>query len=124
MNFKPTDHEALNDEMIASLRALGEGDPDPNAFLKDLIATYMRTTPEIFSGLLASLDSGDLKQIIFFSHKLKGQSNNVGLSRLSALCEEIESSEGKLGPADEVKKYRAAVETQYAEACKILRELK
>jgi HPt (histidine-containing phosphotransfer) domain-containing protein len=123
MNYSTTTKPVLDPNMIESLRALGEGDPDPNAFLMDIVETYKRTTPEIFDSLLKNLKDGDIKKTVFFAHKLKGQSSNVGLALLAALCEEIEKSENEADFVSRFPGYKEQVELRYAEAREALKTI-
>jgi HPt (histidine-containing phosphotransfer) domain-containing protein len=120
---RPSDeHPMIHQETIDGLIALGEGDPDPKAFLREIIATYRATTPEIHASLLKSMDAKDIKQTIFLAHKLKGQSGNVGLGRLAALCEEIESSGESADFVSQFPEWRPLVDRNYADGLVALQQ--
>jgi HPt (histidine-containing phosphotransfer) domain-containing protein len=90
----------LDVETLSVLRGL-ERPGDSVSFLNDVIDTYVEEAPEILSSLLKAIRANKLSSIVHFSHQLKGQSGNIGVTKLSAICDVLEEnaeSTKALGP--------------------------
>jgi len=60
------------------------------AFIKDLILTYLDNTEQLFSDLRRSLAEGDSTVFTRTAHTLKSSSASLGAMALSQLCKELE----------------------------------
>ncbi|RYZ54954.1 MAG: Hpt domain-containing protein [Proteobacteria bacterium] len=79
----------LDEETLSVLRGL-ERPGDSVSFLNDVIDTYVAEAPEILSSLLKAIRANKLSSVVHFSHQLKGQSGNIGVTKLSAICDLLE----------------------------------
>lgn len=80
----------VDQDVISMLRDLSSDDDDGAAFLRDLIETYLEIAPGIVQDLKVALLNHDIKSIEHLAHRLKGCSRNLGLRRISHICESIE----------------------------------
>ena len=85
--------EVLDRSTLDHLRTvLGD---DSGQFAGRLIATFERQSVELMDGLDAAAHQGDVSQVNFFAHTLKGSSGSVGGRRLADLCAELEHWHGQ-----------------------------
>ncbi|MFI5255550.1 MAG: Hpt domain-containing protein [Candidatus Limnocylindrales bacterium] len=64
------------------------------AFLGELVETYVDDCPLLFTELRAALAAGDAPVARRAAHSLKSTSASMGALRLSALCRELEVAAG------------------------------
>jgi signal transduction histidine kinase/CheY-like chemotaxis protein/HPt (histidine-containing phosphotransfer) domain-containing protein len=76
---------SLESSAIESLREL-----DGDAFLGELIGTFLEDAPNILSTLRGSLDRGDGDELRRAAHTLKSNGATFGAGHFSALCRELE----------------------------------
>ena len=97
---------------LAELRSSVGGD---EAFVRDLVATFVAEEPGNLELVVAAAASGDAEAIVRPAHTLKSSSAAIGAARLSAVAREIEFAgrEGRVAelPALAEKAQRAWTET-------------
>ncbi|HEV7571020.1 MAG TPA: Hpt domain-containing protein [Thermoanaerobaculia bacterium] len=74
---------ALDEEAIASLRDLGDGD---DVFLLELLEQYVEQTDRLVIESAVAAGNGDLQSWVGTMHALAGSSRNVGALRLASVC--------------------------------------
>ncbi|MBI5685794.1 MAG: response regulator [Verrucomicrobia bacterium] len=87
---------AVDAETIARLRELAEG--DNQAFLKDLLGTYLTDTAKRLVVLQNNTADGNAREMMRAAHAIKGSSLNVGANQLAEYCQQVEeiTETGKL----------------------------
>ena len=78
----------LNKEHLDTLISIAEG--DPKGFIMDLLDTFKKNWSECIEGIKTACHEKDSDKLREFVHKVSGSSGNVGLLRLSTLCQNIE----------------------------------
>ena len=81
------------------------------AFLAELIVSYLSDSPPLFDEMARAAAGGDAAALRRAAHTLKSTSASLGALRLSAICREIENAaiRGELLPArvaDAAAEYR------------------
>lgn len=89
-------HPLIDAAVIANLRLLAEYGESEDEFIVELVSTYIELAASIVSEIAAAVRDCDAKALTHLAHKLKGCSRNLGLSRVTAVCEQIEDA-GKHG---------------------------
>jgi HPt (histidine-containing phosphotransfer) domain-containing protein len=79
----------LDHGVLAELRA---STGDDEAFMRELVETYVDEGRASIAGLLAAAAAGDAAAIVRPAHTLKSTSASLGAMRLSAICREIEAA--------------------------------
>ncbi len=110
---------ALDLRAIDALRELNPGD---DAFLRDLIRTFLEDAPRRIAEIEESLARDDSRKLTIAAHSLKGSSANFGAEQFRARCEEIERC-GRLGGLDEVPARLPALRQEYARVAAELQAL-
>jgi two-component system sensor histidine kinase/response regulator len=82
----------VDDSRIQNFR---ENYPD---IVDRLIALFVDSTPPLLDQLVAAADTGDEEQVRRLAHKLKSSCDNVGATRMSALCRALEHPNGDPRP--------------------------
>jgi len=77
----------LDQVVIDELRESVGGD---EAFIADLVATYLAEGPDHLAGIAAGVAAGDAGAVIRPAHTLKSSSASLGAMRLSQIAREIE----------------------------------
>jgi diguanylate cyclase (GGDEF)-like protein len=80
----------LDSVQIMQLRELGES--VGRDVLGKAIGYFLEQTPKDVGGLRTALEAGDSETLMRSAHSLKSGSANLGASRFSALCKELEHS--------------------------------
>lgn len=101
--------DVLDWNVIESLRALGDGD---DAFLAELIQTYLEETPRLLVRLREAVNAGDAGGVRLNAHSLKGSSAEFGASYLTELCRQMEMA-GKNQDVASARDLMAEVEDEY-----------
>jgi HPt (histidine-containing phosphotransfer) domain-containing protein len=101
--------EVLDRNVIESLRALGDGD---DAFLAELISTYLEETPHLLMRLREAVAADDAGGVRLNAHSLKGSSAEFGASYLTELCRQLELA-GKNQDLLSARDLMAEVEEEY-----------
>jgi PAS domain S-box-containing protein len=75
-------------------------EPGPGRVIADdvedwLAEPYLQEEAEVRGHMHAALGAGDLRQVAFLAHKLKGSAGNVGAAGLVDVCAQIEERVGK-----------------------------
>jgi CheY-like chemotaxis protein/HPt (histidine-containing phosphotransfer) domain-containing protein len=83
-----SDRNALDPEVIASLRDLGGDDP---SIFNELVALFLEDTPPRIRELEEALTSGSTQRLEAAAHALKSSAGNLGAYVLSMLFREIEA---------------------------------
>ena len=78
----------LDPAVLEPLRLLA-GDGESN-LLRELQTLYLRDTPPLLDALQAGVEAGDAEAVAFVAHVLKGSAANLGATRLTAVCQQIE----------------------------------
>ncbi len=97
MSYFDSKLPVLDLEMLATLRSLDE---DKGFFLNELIELYRLDSPVIFENLLKAHAEASVKHVVFYAHRLKGMSSNLGILRFYRLLESIEKSYTQLSPRE------------------------
>jgi two-component system sensor histidine kinase/response regulator len=111
----------LDLEVVESLKALDE-DGGCGLFL-ELIDLFVHDAAAQLSTLQAALAAGDIKTVERTAHTLKSSSANIGASRLSGLCFELEKL-GRAGKLDGVQSLVARTGEEYAQVCEVLASMR
>ena len=109
--------DVLDPAALGNLRELVGGD---EAFLVELIDTFLGDAPQLLADMRQAAANGDAAVLHRAAHSLKSNSAEFGALTLSALCRELEMS-GKAGALEgaaekvaqavaEYEKVRAALE--------------
>ncbi len=92
------------------------GDVD---FLKELIETYLASSPELFANMQQAITNHDASALQRAAHTLKSGSANFGALAFAAQCKELEDI-GRMGVLDGAEEKYASLETAYAKVTKAL----
>lgn len=90
---EPQARPVLDLQVVESLKALDE-EGGPSLFL-ELIDLFVDDAAAQLRTMQAALETGDIKTLERAAHTLKSSSANIGASRMSGICQELE----KLGRA-------------------------
>ena len=78
----------LDESALAELRELQEeGEPD---ILEELIELYLEDAPSQIAALGEAVQAGEAQTVERIAHALKGSSGNMGATRMTAVCSELE----------------------------------
>ena len=113
----PEPRPVLDLEVVDSLRALDEDD-GPSLFL-ELIDLFVEDAASQLRSMQSALETGDIKSLERAAHTLKSSSANIGASRMSGICFEIEKL-GRAGSFDGVESLIASTGEAYAEVREVL----
>ena len=83
---------AVDGEAIARLRELVED--DGQAFLKDILGTYITDTTKRLETLRQNATNRNAPELMRSAHAIKGSSLNVGANRLADYCQQLEDIAG------------------------------
>jgi HPt (histidine-containing phosphotransfer) domain-containing protein len=113
----PEDADVLDPRALAELRAVERMTGAP--LLRRAIQTFLRTAPTTFAAIMDGLASGDHEAVRVASHSLKSPSAQLGATRLSKACAELESlaRSGALSGADA---FGEAIEREFERARQLL----
>jgi CheY-like chemotaxis protein len=79
----------LDQTILENIRALQqEGKP---LLIDKIFAIYLQTTPKLLQELRQAMDTSDVQAMRKAAHSLKSSSANVGATKLSELCKEVET---------------------------------
>jgi CheY-like chemotaxis protein/HPt (histidine-containing phosphotransfer) domain-containing protein len=113
---KNMDIEAINREVqldmaaVAQLRELFDGD------LSDVVATYLRDTPQQLATIAAAIEQRDLKTIGRAAHSLKSSSYSLGAHKAGELAQKMEAYVRGEGDMQGARELLAALEAATAAA--------
>jgi len=119
-NFRFDQYQAIDELILSNLREFDDLDDETN-FVDVLIQIYRQEAPVAFQGLQEAFSNADQRGIIHWSHKLKGLSRNLGVRRLSEVCNTIEHEAGSLHMS-ELRRLIGLVEAELDEAFRLLHE--
>ena len=109
----------LDPAALATLQEMA-GDAD---FFKDLIDSFLSTSPQLLVDLYQALEQGDAVKLSRAAHTLKSGSADFGALALSGLCKELEML-AKAGILDGSADLIARIEATYAQVKPALETLK
>ena len=104
--------EPLFDEAVIDELRVATGDDE--AFLLDLVETYLSEGEGHLGGMAAAVEAADPAAIVRPAHTLKSSSASIGAMRLSAICRAIEEA-GRAGRADGLARDVELARTTWAE---------
>ncbi len=107
--------------VIANLRSLAEEGESDDEFIVDLVSTYLDLAPPLLKDIAVAVKNADSRNLAHLAHRLKGCSRNLGLSRMTAICERLEE-EGKHGCAANAKDLLQPLTEQFVAARSALEE--
>jgi len=81
------DEDLLDHEAIEQLRAR----VDDNAFVVELVDTFLREAPALLETLRGALESAEAQQLRRAAHTLKSNGRVFGATKLAELCQELEA---------------------------------
>ncbi len=110
---------ALDPNVVASLKELG-GTDDPGLFA-DLVETFLADTPERVRAIETAVRNADAEGLMKAAHGLKSSAANLGATRLSALCRELEAA-GRGGALEGVDRMTVRLIKEYTAAEQALRQ--
>lgn len=64
---------------------------DTQAIKRDLIALYLSDVPDLLTSIRTAISHRKADQLHQSAHKLKGNSKQIGASKLAALCQILET---------------------------------
>ena len=108
--------QVLDRSVLAELRESVGGD---DAFIADLVATYLAETADHLTAMDAATQVGDAAAIVRPAHTLKSSSAALGALRLAAIARDIEMC-GRAGDAGDLAARVADARATWAET---LREM-
>jgi PAS domain S-box-containing protein len=97
-----SEEDPLDRTVLEGLRELQkEGEPD---ILEELIGLFLADVPSQLVALREALEAGDAPFVERIAHTLKGSSGNMGATRMTAICSELEEvgASGDLSRAPEL----------------------
>jgi HPt (histidine-containing phosphotransfer) domain-containing protein len=109
------DSPIIDQQVLAELRDSVGGD---DAFVADLVATYLAEGAEYMAQLEAAAGAGDIAAIVRPAHSLKSSSAALGAARMSQISRDIELAgreERREGIAESVARARSAWDETVAE---------
>jgi two-component system, sensor histidine kinase and response regulator len=117
----PQARPVLDLEVVDSLKALDE-DGGPSLFL-ELIDLFVEDAAAQLRTLQSALACGDIKALERAAHTLKSSSANIGASRMSGLCFELEKL-GRAGSLNGAQTLIASTGEAYAEVREVLSSMR
>ena len=90
----PATAAASRDEILDSnrIRLLFEMGENPGSLLARLVALFTAEAPEMIAALHDATDAGDLTAVGAHAHRLSGSAANLGATRLSAQCCDLQTA--------------------------------
>jgi HPt (histidine-containing phosphotransfer) domain-containing protein len=89
-NIKSLQSQSIIDEAVLNnLKSLEEPE-DKGKFFNGLIDTFIENTPPLMESLKKAFDDNNIKEVLYYSHRLKGVSANIGASKMQDIFEVIE----------------------------------
>ncbi len=111
---EPLDHKAL--DAILSLQQSGK----PN-ILQRVLHLYVDSAPDRMKSLRDAVESAEAAATRDAAHTLKSSSANVGATRLSTLCKDLEAR-ARAGLMDDATERLAAIEAEFALVARAIEE--
>ncbi len=110
----------LDGRAIEQIFSLERSSETRGSFLRELLEVFEDSAPPVIEKLTIAAAAGDLKRVEQLAHKLKGMCHNVASTRLSSICETLESQSraGQMAP----RLFFAALVPAYEEARDELRK--
>lgn len=110
----------LDPAALKNLRDMVGGD---DAFLADLIGTFLGDAPKLLADMRQAVEGEDAAGLRLAAHSLKSNSADFGATVLSNLCQELESL-GKAGTLEGVGEKVTQAEAEYEQAEAALKTLR
>jgi HPt (histidine-containing phosphotransfer) domain-containing protein len=111
--------EVLDPAALENLRIMVGGD---DAFLLELVDTFLDDAPGLLADMRRALEEGDIVLLRRSAHSLKSNSAEFGATDLHGLCRELEDM-AKAGALDGTPAKIAQVEVEYERVRSALRAL-
>ncbi len=103
----------LDQSVLDRIRALQQ--PNTPSVLAQVIGIYLEDSPEMIKKLKHALEQGDIAGLTETAHSLKSSSANLGASRLSSLCKELEH-QGEKSAAEDLAELVRRIDTEFESA--------
>lgn len=110
-------NKSLNQQKIAELRLLGDG--DGGEFIREIFKTFINYTEDKLIELKKAIKINDAKSVASIGHAIKSSCFNSAAAKMGALCAEIEH----LGKRDEMESALASFLLAEKEFEKVKREI-
>ena len=107
------DAPILDRSVLDRIRALQQ--PNTPSVLAQVIDIYLEDSPEMIEALKQALYGGDMDVLTETAHSLKSSSANLGASRLSSLCKELELR-GKTGNHEDLAALVERIDAEFGSA--------
>ena len=104
------DDPVLDRGVLDRIRALQQ--PNAPSVLAQVIGVYLEDSPVMIEELKQALQRGDIEVLTETAHSLKSSSANLGVSRLSSLCKELELW-GKKGSPEDLAALVEQIDTEF-----------
>ncbi len=115
----PDNQDRIRAQTVQGLLDLFDDRASGEAFLHDLIATFVSSGSETLTLMATAATANDRERLAKLAHKLKGLGRNIGAERLADLCHLLETS--ARDPATDAPALSAAIHAEFADACQQLR---
>lgn len=99
----------LDPTALENLLAIAGGD---QAFVAELIDTFLVDSPKLIAAMRRALDSNNAEELSRAAHTLKSNSTNFGATRLTSMAKELEEK-GKVGTLANGAAKVAQIESEY-----------
>jgi HPt (histidine-containing phosphotransfer) domain-containing protein len=96
---------------------------DADAFVADLIDSYLANSGDLLAGLESAMAGNDTEKFVRSAHTLKSNSAIFGATALSAFCQELETV-GKDGNLAGLQAKVGEMKKEYKQVCQELGELR
>jgi len=107
------DAPVLDHGVLDRIRTLQQ--PNAPSVLAQVIGIYLEDSSEMIEALKQALDGGDMAALSETAHSLKSSSANLGASRLSSLCKELELR-GKTGSPEDLVALVERIDAEFGSA--------
>lgn len=86
-------HWTIDLEQLGALADFADGDGENEMdLLVAVVGAYLEASPKLVAAMQTAVTEGNLERIAAYSHRMKSSAWNVGATRFSQLCSEIEKS--------------------------------
>ncbi len=102
--------QVLDLYMLESIRQMAGANADE--FVTKIINNYFEIAPQLLSEIDAAVDTADANKLFQAAHALRSSSANLGATKLSGICQELESI-GRTGTTVGAQSLRSQAESMY-----------
>jgi len=107
----------LDETALDAIRALDDEGSD--ALIREILATYFASCPDLLTQMDDGLDAGNLDKVRIATHTLKSSSANLGAMQLAQLCKMAENA-ARAGDLASAKAQQGPIHEAYRIACAAL----